>query len=101
MPNIACPHCGRSISDQSKRCLYCAKPLDAVAAGDGVERRARMLAAMYQGGIGLPAREKLTWIDRQRDEPLLVRIVVALLILPVVLIWPPLWWKWIKTLFRP
>ena len=101
MPNIPCPHCGRSISDQSKRCLYCAKPLDADATGDEVDKRARMLAAMYQAGVGLPAAEKQSWIERQSDEPLPVRIMIALLILPVVLLWPPLWWKWVKTLFRP
>lgn len=101
MPNIPCPHCGRTISDQSKRCLYCAKPLDATVGGDDVEKRARMLSAMYQAGVGLPTKEKQSWLERYRDEPLLVRIALALLILPIVVVWPPLWWKWIKTLFRP
>jgi len=101
MASIPCPHCGRSISDQSKRCLYCAKPLAANAAGGDEEKRARMLAAMYQAGVGLPTAEKRSWFESKRDEPLLVRVVIALLILPMVLVWPPTWWKWVKTLFRP
>jgi hypothetical protein len=60
-----------------------------------------MLAAMYVAGVGLPAAEKQSWIERKRDESFPVRVVIALLILPVVLLWPPLWWKWVKTLFRP
>ena len=46
MPTITCPHCGRAVSDQAKRCVYCAKPIS----GEGVaeaENRARMLQAMY------------------------------------------------------
>ena len=100
MTDLPCPHCGRSISDRSKRCLYCAKPLDA-ATGDETDNRARMLAAMYSAGVGLPAAPKASWLERQRDEPLLVKLVVALGIMPVALIWPPLAWKWIRTLFRP
>ena len=101
MTSIPCPHCGRQISDQSKRCLYCAKPLATDAVGDDAEKRARMLRAMYEAGVGLPTPEKQSWVERQRDEPVLVRTVIALLILPMVLVWPPTWWKWVRTLFRP
>jgi len=99
MANIPCPHCGRSISDQSVRCLYCAKPL----AGDttAAEQRAKMLAAMYEGGVGLDRRQKSSAIERLRDEPLLVRLVAAVPILAVGLFWPPAAWKWMKELFRP
>ena len=73
MTSIPCPHCGRQISDQSKRCLYCAKPLATDAVGDDAEKRARMLRAMYEAGVGLPTPEKQSWFERQRDEPVLVR----------------------------
>ncbi len=100
MPNIPCPHCKRQISDQSKRCLYCAKPLDGDPAGEA-EKRAQMLSAMYQAGVGLPPRTKQSRLEKMRDEPMGVRVVVALLMTPLVLIWPPWWWNGVKTLFRP
>ena len=74
MPNIPCPHCGRSISDQSKRCLYCAKPLAGDGGGDA-EKRAQMLSAMYKAGVGLPVvyfhyRYKLTaWLTGVIESP--------------------------------
>ncbi len=100
MPNIPCPHCNRQISDQSKRCLYCAKPLDGGASGD-VEKRAQMLSAMYKAGVGLPVRPKESRLAKVRDEPMPVKVIVALLLLPLVLIWPPWWWNGVKTIFRP
>lgn len=102
MSTITCPNpkCGRQISDQSKRCLYCAQPLDGDAGG-AVEKRAQMLSAMYNAGVGLPPRAKESRIEKLRDEPFLVRIVAAIPILLFGLVWPPLAWKWMKTLFRP
>ena len=100
MPTIPCPHCGRAISDQSKRCVYCAKPLT----GEGVtaaENRARMLQAMYSAGVGLEPKKKLGFIDRMADEPLATRILVAIPVIAFGLIWPPAAWRWLKTLFRP
>jgi hypothetical protein len=30
-----------------------------------------------------------------------VKVIVALVMLPLVLIWPPWWWNGVKTIFRP
>ena len=101
MPSIPCPHCGRSISDKSMRCLYCAKPLDGVGAADA-DKRARMLSAMYAGGVGLPPAAKQSLFDRLHDEPLLVKVAAGiLLVLPLGILWPPLGWRKMKELFRP
>jgi len=100
MPTITCPHCGRAVSDQAKRCIYCAKPIS----GEGVaeaENRARMLQAMYSAGVGLAAKKKLGFIERMADEPLATRLLVAIPVLLFGLVWPPAAWRAIKTLFRP
>ena len=100
MPNIPCPHCGRSISDQSKRCLYCAKPL----AGDGggeAEKRAQMLSAMYKAGVGLPVTPKRSRLEQLRDEPFAVRLLAGIAMIPGLLIWPPWVIRGWKTIFRP
>jgi hypothetical protein len=101
MPNIPCPHCGRQISDQSKRCLYCAHPLTAGASGD-VDKRAKMLSAMYSAGVGLPPAPKASRIDRLKEEPLPVRILALAVLVPIGLIVPlPSVWRSIKALMRP
>ena len=100
MPTIPCPYCKRQISDQAKRCLYCGKPLDPAEA-EGAAKRAQMLAALYGAGVGLPAAPKSSRLEKMRDEPFLVRLLVAVLIMPVVLFWPPLAWRWMKVLLRP
>ncbi len=100
MPSIPCPHCGRAISDRSKRCLYCAKLLGATG-GDEADKRARMLAAMYQAGVGLPAAPKTGRLERLRDEPLPVKLAAALVILVVGLVRPFYAWRALRTLFRP
>ena len=91
MANIPCPHCGRSISDQSKRCLYCAKPLTGDDAGE-TERRAKMLSAMYEAGVGLPAAPKAKEINKG---------AAALSVIVWMLFWPPKAWKVFKENFRP
>lgn len=98
MPNIPCPHCGRQISDQSKRCLYCAKPPTGDTGG-AVEKRAQMLSAMYSAGVGLPPKQKVSRLEKMRDEPLLVKLAVAVPIMLFGLVWPPAAWRWMKTLF--
>lgn len=100
MPNIPCPHCGRQISDQSKRCLYCAKPLSGEGATEA-EQRARMLGAMYSAGVGLGPRVKKSWIERMAEEPLGTRVLVAIPVILFGLVWPPSAWRALKTLFRP
>jgi hypothetical protein len=100
MTNIPCPHCGRQISDQSRRCLYCAKPLS----GEGVteaDKRARMLSAMYSAGVGLEPKKKRSFIERMASEPLATRVLVAIPVILFGLVWPPSAWRAIKTLFRP
>ncbi|HUO52058.1 MAG TPA: hypothetical protein VMT93_06045 [Gemmatimonadaceae bacterium] len=100
MTMVACPHCGRQVSDQSARCLYCAKPL----AGGGTEaeeKRAVMLRAMYGAGVGLERPAKRGLVDRLRDEPLAVRLLAAVPLLAMGLVWPPLAWRWMVKLFRP
>jgi hypothetical protein len=91
MANIPCPHCGRSISDQSKRCLYCAKPLTGDDAGE-TERRAKMLSVMYEAGVGLPTAPKSNDMSKG---------AAALSILLWTFVWPPTAWKVWKKNFRP
>ena len=60
-----------------------------------------MLAAMYQGGVGLDRRKKSSAIERLRDAPLPLRLLGAVPLLAVGLFWPPAAWRWMKELFRP
>ena len=100
MATIPCPHCGRQIAEQSKLCMYCAKPLAAADAG-AAQKRAQMLQAMYSAGVGLPPKQRAGMIERLRDEPLLVRLAAAVPLLALGLLWPPWAWRSMKTLFRP
>jgi predicted amidophosphoribosyltransferase len=100
MATIPCPHCGRQIAEQSKLCMYCAKPLAADGV-DAAEKRAKMLQAMYSAGVGLPPKKRASMIERLADESLPVRLLAAVPLLAVGLIWPPWAWRSMKTLFRP
>ena len=105
MPMTQCPHCGRQISDQSRRCLYCGRLLAAAGASDAeVEadlRRSQQMAAIYEAGIGLPGRSRRTWIDELNESNLVVKLLVSVLLLPLMAVAPLRTLRNIKAIFEP
>jgi hypothetical protein len=86
MPMLTCPSCGRQISDQSRRCLYCAHllvPLDAEA-----ERRNERLRALYTSGMGMPRVRPPTFTERLRGGGVVAK-TAALIILVTFLPFAP------------
>jgi hypothetical protein len=78
MSMLPCPSCGRQISDQSRRCLYCAHslaPMDAEA-----ERRNERLRALYTSGMGMPRVRPPTLTERLRGGGIVAKSA-ALIIL--------------------
>ena len=86
MPMLPCPSCGRQISNQSRRCLYCAHPL--VALDAEAERRNEMLRALYTTGMGMPRVRPPTLTDRLRAGGVFTK-TVALIVLVAFLPFAP------------
>jgi 4-hydroxy-3-methylbut-2-en-1-yl diphosphate synthase IspG/GcpE len=49
MALIACPDCGRQVSDQALACPHCGRPLRSVQAPEGLRREARSLQSLTTG----------------------------------------------------
>ncbi|HET7790713.1 MAG TPA: zinc ribbon domain-containing protein [Gemmatimonadales bacterium] len=108
---VPCAKCGRPVSDQAKRCLYCgtyritAQPgtpeyeAEKKAADEDAKRVERQ-KVIYAHGMGLgKSAAKPTLVERLSHESLPVRLAASLIALPLLAIWPPLGIKWVKGLF--
>ena len=99
MPMLPCPSCGRQISDQSRRCLYCAHalvPLDAEA-----ERRQEMLRALYKSGMGMPRVRPPTLIERVRNAGVLTKTLALLVLVAFLPVAPFRVFRNIRAIMQP
>ncbi|HEX5436969.1 MAG TPA: hypothetical protein VFW98_07415 [Gemmatimonadaceae bacterium] len=103
MAMIACRVCGRQISDQSTRCLYCARPVAPSGEEDAEAEAARQehLYAMYATGIGMPSARSRGWIQRLREESIAVRLLAVAALTPLLMVVPFRTIRWIQDIFRP
>lgn len=49
MALIACPDCGRQVSDQALACPQCGRPLRSMPSPEGLRREARFLQSLTTG----------------------------------------------------
>jgi hypothetical protein len=105
MPTMTCPHCGRQIADQSKRCLYCGRLLPSSGASEAEVqadlRRSQQMAAIYEAGLGFGRRTRRTWIDELNESNLALKLLVSVLMLPLMLVAPFRVLRNIRAIFEP
>jgi hypothetical protein len=101
------------MGEQAKRCLYCGAPRITAAPGtpeyeaqqkeaEVVAKRVELEKAIYSAGMGAGMNTKKPSItDQLRNQSTPVKILAALIAIPLVAIWPPWGIKWLKGLFTP
>ena len=108
---IPCATCSRPMAEQAKRCVYCGTYRITAAPGtpefevqqkeaeEDVKRVERNKVIYgYGKGLGKSLR-KPSLAERLRHESLPIRLLAALLAIPLLVIWPPWALKWVKELF--
>jgi hypothetical protein len=106
---VSCLKCGRPLAAKAKRCVYCgtyritAPPgtpefeAEKKAAEEDA-RRVERQRVMYAHGVGLGKAAKASLVERLRHQALPVRIVAALVAIPLLVVWPPWAIRWVKGL---
>jgi hypothetical protein len=99
------------MAEQSKRCLYCGTQRIIASAGtpefeaekkaaEEDAKRVERQKVIYSHGMGLgKSAGKPRLVERLRNESLPVRLLAALVAIPLLAIWPPWAIKWVKELF--
>src|SRR5580692_1119383 len=108
---VQCAKCGRPMTEQAKRCLYCGTHRITAAPGtpefdaqtkaaEEDAKRVERQKVIYGHGMGLgKSSKKPSLAQRLRHESLPVRLVAGLLAIPLLALWPPWAIKWVKELF--